>query len=42
MRPGGTAVTTTYVVDLGQRRSRRPESPGINFALRESSELLAW
>jgi NADPH:quinone reductase-like Zn-dependent oxidoreductase len=38
VRPGGSAVTTQYVADLEALRSRGIR--GVNFALRQTSELL--
>jgi NADPH:quinone reductase-like Zn-dependent oxidoreductase len=38
VRPGGTAVTTEYVADLESLRSSGVR--GVNFALRQTSELL--
>jgi NADPH:quinone reductase-like Zn-dependent oxidoreductase len=38
VRPGGTAVTTQYVADLESLRSSGVR--GVNFALRQTSELL--
>jgi threonine dehydrogenase-like Zn-dependent dehydrogenase len=38
VRPGGTAVTTQYVADLEALRSWGVH--GVNFALRQTSELL--
>ena len=38
VRPGGSAVTTQYVADLDALRSSGIR--GVNFALRQTSELL--